>query len=896
KHCTFDWARSQQAQVRGRRQSSGKTSLPDRKRLKSGHEAASPATMEPGEIQPGESHSNTVFDFLDAGTHGETPGFSAGSFQLAPDFFSVSPENDAAGYEPLPDDSSFVFPPSSSTSIPSLSDGLSGLHHRDRSNSHTDSISGFSPGSAVGISKTARKRSRQSPGSPTFAPSGLSEFSPTQEMIVRTNHGIMTDNLTQLYHDVMEGALSCWLTEQNCPYLDPTRPPSLAGLSPSQRYEPSIATPSLSSGNRIYQRVIRLDKSLESLGIRTLSVSEDRRATKALHLAIMAFTAQWAQGSRRSRARYRPANNPGEDLTAEGFGEEFDATLQASFWNQARRCLDDCAGIDSFKVAMAELLFGLTQKYNDEHDWEDAEFGDLGFGLSGETCTKGYCAAEKVQRVLDEEGYSMYVERGARRLHVLKRRSEVSDRGRKNRGYETRSEERNTMKLVFWLAVMFDTLSAAITERPLTVSDEDSQEDGQRQGSTDRDEDGPASPAPTNRWNDEHIMRKHRRLAPLRLPCPEDAVARELIDAAPVKVLLFRKITRIQSLSSRGAGRAAIEDAVQDGLAVYRHWNMTYGPLFQDCVQCHGALPPRIRSWYVCLLGHWLLAVMIMADCVEVADARGFSESSGRGERAEVGLVGHLRRTGARAVSDLARASTPRGDDAARLTDFHPAVSEGALLTEPWTMVLIRSFATAGTLLLGEAAGSETSGRYVGDSRLEVLDRCEDCVKALWYLGRKSSLSRQVADLNVSFRGSGQKLPQPWPLCQAPEQQVETSGVEAPLGIPNATRFPYEDRYAESIKIKKDDKSCFGTSGTGSRNISGHNCFAISLEKTLARLHGKVSALYFVQDDLVNALASIWERLGLTTLNERAKHESGAVAEGSETTGLEAAVWSSEQL
>lgn len=566
-------------------------------------------------------------------------------------------------------------------------------------------------------------------------------------MIVRTNHGIMTENLMQLYHDVMEGALSCWLTEQNCPYVDPIRAPDLAGPSPSQAYEPFVAPPSLSSGNRIYQRVIRLDKSLDSLGIRTLNVSEDRRATKALHLAIMAFTAQWAQGSRKSRARYRPANNPGEDLTADGFSEEFDATLRASFWNQARRCLDDCAGIDSFKVAMAELLFGLTQKYNDELDWEDAEFGDLSFGPSGETGTKGLCTAERVQRVLDEEGYSMYVERGARRLHVLKRRSEVFDRGRKSRGYETHSEEKNTMKLVFWLAVMFDTLSAAITERPLTVSDEDSQEDGQRQGSTDRNEEGPATPAPTKRWNDEHIIRKHRKLAPLRLPSPEDAVARELIDAAPVKVLLFRKITRIQSLSSRGAGRAAIEDAIQDGLAVYRHWNMTYGPLFQDCVQCHGALPPRIRSWYVCLLGHWLLAVMIMADCVEVMDAQGFSESSGGRERVELGLVGHLRRTGARAVSDLARASTPRDDDAGKLMDFHPAVSEGALLTEPWTMVLIRSFATAGTLLLGEVAESEPSGLYAGDSRLELLDRCEDCVKALWYLGRKSSLSRQVAGI-----------------------------------------------------------------------------------------------------------------------------------------------------
>ncbi|CCF42676.1 5-aminolevulinic acid synthase HemA, partial [Colletotrichum higginsianum] len=33
------------------------------------------------------------------------------------------------------------------------------------------------------------------------------------------------------------------------------------------------------------------------------------------------------------------------------------------------------------------------------------------------------------------------------------------------------------------------------------------------------------------------------------------------------------------------------------------------------------------------------------------------------------------------------------------------------------------------------------------------------------------------------------------------------ASVEVPLGIPNAARFPYEDRYAEVIKTKKEDKS-----------------------------------------------------------------------------------------
>ncbi|KAK2047968.1 hypothetical protein LZ31DRAFT_89836 [Colletotrichum somersetense] len=745
KTCTFNWARSQQLQIRERRQASENATLPNRKRFKTDDGTESPPVGELGEprmedFQPIASGSG--LNYLDAELPG-LPNFPAMGPQLSPNFFSPSPTD-------LPLDSSSLIFPSSSVSVRSFSDVFD-LDQAESSSSNATSISDLSPAAPLDIAKKTRKRSWRSQRSPTSAYSGVSDFSLTQRLVARTNNGFVTDNLMRLYHDVMEGALSCWLTEQNCPYLPLGRvanPPRLTD-APSRGAVPAPST----LPNRIYQRVVKLDKSLASLGVKPLSSFEDKKATRALHLAIMAFTAQWAQGSQRSQERYQQRRMFGEDLFSNDFEEEFDTTLQKSFWSQAKRSLDDCAGIGSFKVALAELIFGLTQKHTDESEWYDNELDNLMQGQTEEE-SGGMrpSTASRVQRVLEEDGYSIYLERAARRLHVLKSQCESFERKKKKpeeqqpAREDENAEEKATMKMVYWMAIMFDTLSAAIAERPPTVSDEDSKESGMQLVVTGEREYF-SSISDDERWNDRYIIKRDRNLAPLRLPCSEEAISKELIDAAPVKVLLFRKITRIQNLSSRGASQSAVEDAIQEGLAVYRYWDATYRPMFQDCLQNHNTLPHKIQSWYVPLLGHWLLAVMIMADCIRLLDERQLSLPSRAGERAEAGANDHLRRSGMWAVSDLARASTPRDDDMGRLASYHPAVNEGALLTEPWTMVLIRSFATAGKLFLDDAAEAGKVGLADHSSRLELLGRCEDCVKALWYLGRKSSVSRQVAGI-----------------------------------------------------------------------------------------------------------------------------------------------------
>lgn len=503
----------------------------------------------------------------------------------------------------------------------------------------------------------------------------------------------------------------------------------------------------------------------------------------------MAFTAQWAQSSQRSSARWQTVGDTNGEHPFQPpdleMNEEFDRMLQKSFWNEARKTLGDCSEIDSFRVVFAEIIFGLTQKY-----WDD-ELAEQHDTLYGDDNNASINASQVVEDILREDTQQIWLERATRRLHVLRRRVEIYDRQSRStkasdkhgNGNGTHAcydaECRKTIDLLFWLAVMFDTISAAMTERPLTVSDEDSSNltliSHPSSFST-----GPQHSSMAARWNVILAKDQQTKVASLRWPCTDTEIAQELTDAAPVKVLLYRKVTRLQTLVARDdEDPATIEGAVADALMVYSHWQAIYGGLFADCVAHHLLLSARIQSWYVCLFGHWLLATLLLVDLIEIVDTRGIGNMVAAKRRAEEQQARGIRAATVRLISDLARASTPRHDEFGELANFHHAVNEGALLTEPWTMILMRTFSRAAILLLDEheALGSggdsvwgeddeEEGEPGIGDRSVTAvsgvdevgmgrglirkrprLERCEDCVKALWYLGRKSDMARQVANV-----------------------------------------------------------------------------------------------------------------------------------------------------
>lgn len=593
-------------------------------------------------------------------------------------------------------------------------------------------------------------------GGPSSPPPSLDIWSGNR-LARMTNGNMIGETMMRIYHDVMEGALSCWLTEQTCPY---NSLPANLGNRQQQfwgTFEDMQREWGSDWSNRIYRRVIKLDRLSHLLGLKRLSHVDDRKVSSALNASVMAFTAQWAQASQRSQARWPPV----VDLNGEhifrppdlDIGEEFDRTLQKSFWNQARKSLDDCSEIDSFRVVFAEIIFGLTQKYDESFE--------------GQQHDKDRGTSEIVEDILRQDMQQIWLERATRRLHVLRRRVELYDRQMRNKQDGDHScydaECRKTIDLLFWLVVMFDTISAAMTERPLTVSDEDSSNLALTHPLQHNRTPGPVGGDTAKRWNVILAKDQQTKLASLRWPCGDQSIAQELTDAAPVKVLLYRKVTRLQTLIARDTDDpATIEAAIADSLMVYAHWQAIYGPLFSDCIEHHVLLSPRIQSWYVCLFGHWLLATLLLVDLIEMVDQRGLGDATEAARRTEARQAAGIRRSTVQLISELAKASTPRHDEYGELDNFHHAVSEGALLTEPWTMILIRTFSRASIILLedGEEPVARVQQANGGKGERGNFERCMDCVKALWYLGRKSDMAREVATvLGAALQRAGLRAP-----------------------------------------------------------------------------------------------------------------------------------------
>ncbi|KAK0390749.1 hypothetical protein NLU13_0252 [Sarocladium strictum] len=562
----------------------------------------------------------------------------------------------------------------------------------------------------------------------------LSPFSIDQRVSASFHREMTSSNLMQIYHDVLEHHLSCWLAEMTCPYRQSSESAAVVRATPEW---------GTAWTNRILQRTVRLDKVAQSCKLIFMTRSEQKAASNALHSAVLAFATQWAQGSVRSRRRYSTTS---QEFSHSGMApdsmEEFDRTLQHHFWSQTHRALEKVTEIDCYQVACAEIIFSLAQR-----PWKSRPPGESGFETPS-----AHSIRAQVQSIIEKDGPPIYSERAARRLHILKFRCDSYQKGLglKNRNVDhgiasMAREDRDTIGLLYWLAIMFDTVAASMYERPVVVVDEECRYEVQRDLSTFRDTNRPY------RWDYEIFMQRSGEITNRTYwPCSYERAAEDVTKSAPVKVLLFRHVSYLQNALRQSAPAHQIEDIIFNTMLIYDYWNRTHGAFFKELVQDFSNVPQRIRGWFICISAHWHLAALLLADLLEFVDENNCGLQGAKHERKALSVSAKLRDDSCGELSDLGNVATlptylamPQDSP-----EFHHAVTEGTILTEPWTMILIRAFSKASLFFLDRAetlCETRNTLSFIREFKQD-LQKAENCIKVLWLLGKKSDMAWELAE------------------------------------------------------------------------------------------------------------------------------------------------------
>jgi hypothetical protein len=559
----------------------------------------------------------------------------------------------------------------------------------------------------------------------------ISPFNADHNVMTSTNNTLMTDSLLAIYHDVLENNLACWLAEDTCPYkgkagqqlqtLIPT------AVMPSNRLRQACGA---TWSNNIYSRVVQLDRVAQRTGQLTLTRGENRAASKALSLAIMAFATQWSQGIQ-GGSDYVSArvNMFGQNGSTRDDQPSFEQNVQQSTWEQARQALQECSDLESYRVVYAELIFGLVQRPTKPR--RRISQGHNGYVVSFAERKR------EVMKMLAIQNQPVFVERATRKVHSMKFRLDAAETGFSMFGEppaKLLAEDRSTIGLLYWFAVMLDTVSSSISEKPVALADEDCQHEA-----LEKDENKPS--------------------LSLRWPCSYHDAAEGVARSAPVKVLLFRYISYLQNTLRKRESAKAIEDVVSGALLLYRYWNSTYGAFFRGLIRDYNTIPPRIKSWFVCILVPWNLGALMLADLIEFVDNNnmGFEQTSR--SRIADDLPSAMRKRSADELSDIARVTTPtqHSSGSGQLPDLHFAVNQGSLLTEPWTILLVNAFAKASLYHLEILNGLETQPDLLSEVDVATIknavQRIDSCARCLWFLGRKTSVAADIATICLEAIG-----------------------------------------------------------------------------------------------------------------------------------------------
>lgn len=621
-------------------------------------------------------------------------------------------------------------------------------------------------------------------------------------MAQETNKSMIIVEFRKIYENSLENALECWLTEGNCPYQKQLFPPKTI-KAPSVPKQGLVVT-------TIYNRVRQLEASLAPLRKKPLSSVEVVGASKTLRAAIMAFASQWSRNGTEDSQQRQQITSAAAMSNSGPFDDdddflEFEMTLRESLWNEAQRLLRCWGHCDSFLIILAQMIFSLTQPPSSDED-NNPKTSPTCASASSATPTEpemGHsttmladCSLNKTSPYSpaprsdsadalssDAKDFRVrYLDSALQHLLAWKKHLEASAISEKPGASMTSPLIGNSdasqqlvasFGMLFWFGIMCDTTACVLSQRALIIADGDTSfvfpsfsiETGEPRKSPPPEK---ATGASFNSclWG-TYLMEQDRirsSVVPNGLPSTDDGQAhkhRVLQDAIPIKVLLWRKLGALEATFNQQASPQAVEILIGEALQVYEYWNRKYGGFFEDCIASHGMLSFKTQSWYVILAGHWHLACLRVAKCIEQIDEDGKSDGLRRALRQSSALVLEMQKASIFAIATLARLSCSPSTVSPAVSGggrYQTAMINAVLLTEPWTDVLHQALTLACCTLLSwyycwqdRQWHLHTKATWYRDwvhHNTELSDlymKCSACVDGLMVLSRKSSLAMRSA-------------------------------------------------------------------------------------------------------------------------------------------------------
>lgn len=587
----------------------------------------------------------------------------------------------------------------------------------------------------------------------------------------------VTGTLIHIYQHNLDHALSTWSTIQNCPYL------------PSNKTDPNFMA--MNGADKrcasFYERACALDTACYRSHVRgfpALSPSQNQLASQALQKAILAFSSQWTADQSPSIASAQNPNTGCQDLHSD-LAAQLHFTMQKTLWHDAQHTLQAAQELVSFKVLCAYLIFAFIPSPHrfDAGTDEASRGGSTDESESWKSSTvpshsdwhdhqPSPHATIELQDPVDELWSSdpgrTHLEWALRQMLHWRRKLHHQS-GLTASGPKPSSDMGRVFSIefnvLFWLAIMCDTTSSAISGRTLVISDLESAPSSNctaRSASSCTDPGGSRHTRSTDQrltavvnsqaamgesfWN-THLLHRYGVLDKqgLQWPLPEVEIETSLKEAIPIKVLLFRRVGRLQVLIEKKATAGRIENAIQDAEIVYRLWQTKYGPLMAKCKDDGLRSFPRVRSLHFILAVHWHYGGLLLAQQLQIVDSEGLGKERACAEGSFL-IQRDLSLANALHIADLARSCRDHGpplgpnDNQAR-----------PLMSEPWCEITVRAMSKAATVLLRYLVRNRPVNfrQDCLQPRLDAIGLSSHigaCTWALSALGRRYRLAQTISD------------------------------------------------------------------------------------------------------------------------------------------------------